>query len=134
MPTIFVAVVHAIGEDNESNTSVVGRSREECEAKLLEFFNASTVPDEEPEIVRVADTGYETLEEAQDDYSWNIDEHEVFVSVGEAVALALRDWYSGGTKNVDRMRELLDVLVEDAIVDFQTEHVDVVSDEEVEAE
>lgn len=62
---ILVAVVHAIGEDNEGNTSVVATTNEELDAKLLALFREWT------------DEPIATLEDAQDMFHWNVDEHEI---------------------------------------------------------
>jgi hypothetical protein len=66
---IFVAVVHAIGEDNEGNTSVVGHTREEVEQKLLDFCNEWSDDPDAPK--------FETLDDLRDVVAWNVDEHDV---------------------------------------------------------
>lgn len=73
---IFVAVVHAIGEDNEGNVSLVAKTREELDAKLLAFYQESAWDaDEFPEEAeREKQT---TLEDYYGKYDWNVDEHEV---------------------------------------------------------
>lgn len=70
---IFVAVVHAIGEDNEGNTSLVAKTREELDTKLLAFFNDPFYADDEDQ---TSDT-WASLDEAADFWQWNVDEHEV---------------------------------------------------------
>ncbi len=70
---IFVAVVHCLGEDNEGNSSIVAKTREELDAKLLDFFNQPFYADEgeeDPEPLL-------DLDEAADLWHWNVDEHEV---------------------------------------------------------
>ena len=59
----FVAVVHAIGEDNEGNMSVVARTREALDKKLLEAFNDWNGEERS------------ALSEYEDEYHWNVDEH-----------------------------------------------------------
>lgn len=73
---IFVAVVHAIGEDNEGNCSIVARSREELDKKLLEFFNDQDTYLRDNDDERT-EPRYSTLDDAQDDFDWNVDEHVV---------------------------------------------------------
>lgn len=51
-------------------------------------------------------------------------------TIKAAVIAAMDDWKSGGQLNVDRMREMIDSLVEDAVCDWQTMNVDATTDEE----
>lgn len=51
-------------------------------------------------------------------------------TIKAAIIAAMDDWKSGGELNVDRMRERIDSLVEDAICDWQTMNVDATTDEE----
>ena len=55
------------------------------------------------------------------------------MTINEAVRAAMDDWKRNGTKNVDRMRELIDTLVEEAIEEWQTDNVDATTDEEEES-
>ena len=68
---IFVAVVHAIGEDNEGNTSIVAKTREELDTKLLAFFNTGW-DDDGNEFVS---NTYASLDDATDVFHWVVDEH-----------------------------------------------------------
>jgi uncharacterized coiled-coil protein SlyX len=54
------------------------------------------------------------------------------MTIKEAVIAAMDEWKAGGTKNIDRMRELIDTLVEEAIVEWQEANVDATTDEEEE--
>ena len=54
-------------------------------------------------------------------------------TINEAVRAAMTEWLNGGTNNVDRMRELIDTLVEDAIDEWRVEHPGAVCDEEFDA-
>jgi hypothetical protein len=67
---IFVAVVHAIGEDNEGNTSVVGHTQEEVEQKLLDYVRSWY--DGDPDAPK-----FETLDDLRDIVAWTVDEHDV---------------------------------------------------------
>jgi hypothetical protein len=51
-------------------------------------------------------------------------------TINEAVRAAMSEWYLNGTDNVDRMRELIDTLVEEAIVEWQVDHPGATTDEE----
>ena len=51
-------------------------------------------------------------------------------TINEAIRAAMDDWKQGGTTNIDRMREYIDVLVEDAIAEWQEANVDATTDEE----
>lgn len=42
------------------------------------------------------------------------------------------DWHASGERNLDRWREKLHEVVDEALSDFQVDHVDVVTDEEEE--
>ncbi len=73
----YVAVLHAIGEDNDSNTSLVAKTREELDAKVLAFANgwfddpflddACTIPRTEPM--------FASLDALRDVLAWSVDEH-----------------------------------------------------------
>lgn len=51
-------------------------------------------------------------------------------TIKEAVRAAMDDWKAGGTNNVDRMRELIDTLVEEAIDEWHEANIDATTDEE----
>lgn len=51
-------------------------------------------------------------------------------SLHETVIRLMSRWKADGELNIDRMRESLDRLVEDAVSEFQVDNVDCVTDEE----
>jgi len=51
--------------------------------------------------------------------------------INEAIQAAMDNWKAQGQFNIDRMRETIDNIVEDAICEWQTDNVDAVTDEEL---
>lgn len=56
------------------------------------------------------------------------------MTIKEAVHAAMDDWKASGTKNIDRMREYIDQLVEEAVGEWQEVNIDATTDEEEEGE
>lgn len=52
------------------------------------------------------------------------------LTIQAAVRRAMDEWKRGGTNNVDRMRELIDWLVEEAIGEWLAANIDATTDEE----
>lgn len=57
-------------------------------------------------------------------------ENAEFFTIKAAILRAMDEWKRGGTRNIDRMREQIDTLVEEAIGEWQVENVDATTDEE----
>lgn len=53
------------------------------------------------------------------------------MTVNEAVRAAMDGWKAGGELNVDRMREKLQELLDDAVAEWQEDNVDAITDEEM---
>lgn len=52
------------------------------------------------------------------------------LTINAAVKRAMADWLANGTTNIDTMRESIQWLVDEAIEEFQIEHVECTTDEE----
>jgi hypothetical protein len=52
------------------------------------------------------------------------------MTIKEAVIAAMDEWKAGGTLNIDEMRQSIEELVEEAIVEWQEANVDATTDEE----
>lgn len=72
---IFVAVLHAIGEDNESNHAELARSQAELEAKVLAYCNAAYGDD--PTDPPDARTPFHTLADLFDTYDVQWEEYDL---------------------------------------------------------